>query len=102
MLFRSGGIALAHMIEKRYEEAIEWADRSLHERPRIAMALRIRVASYAHLGRMPEAHQGLARLLELDQGLTIGRVKAYLTMVLSPETLAVYLEGLRKAGLPEE
>jgi hypothetical protein len=66
------------------------------------MALRIRVVSCAHLGRLPEARQWLARLLEVDPGLTIARVKALQAMVMSTETLAAYVEGLRKAGLPEE
>jgi adenylate cyclase len=90
------------MIEGRYEEAIEWADRSLHEQARFPMALRIRVASCAHLGRLPEARQWLARLLEVDPGLTISGLKAYAAMFLPVETVAVYLEDLRKAGLPEE
>jgi adenylate cyclase len=98
----ASGIALACMIERRYEEAIGWADRCLHEQPRTTVALRIRVASCAHLGRLPEARQWLARLLEVDPGLTISWVKAYATMFLPPETLAVYVEDLRKAGLPEE
>jgi hypothetical protein len=51
---------------------------------------------------LPEARQWLARLLEVDQGLTIAWVKALATMFLPPETLAVYVEDLRKAGLPEE
>jgi hypothetical protein len=90
------------MIEGRYEEAIGWADRCLHEQARSTMALRIRVASCAHLGRLPEAQQWLARLLEVDPGLTIAWLKAYATMFLPPETVAMYLEDLRKAGLPEE
>jgi adenylate cyclase len=98
----AGGIALADVIEGRYEEAIGWADRCLHERASHTMALRIRVASCPHLGRLPEAHEWLARLLEVDPGLTISWVKAYAQMFLPPETVAVYLEGLRKAGLPEE
>jgi adenylate cyclase len=98
----AGGIALAYMIEGRYEEAIGWADRCLHEQARFTMALRIRVASCAHLGRLPEAQQWLARLLEVDPGLTISWVKAYAMTFLPPETVAVYLEDLRKAGLPEE
>jgi adenylate cyclase len=98
----AGGIALTYMIEGRYEEAVEWADRSLHGWASNAMALRIRVVSCAHLGRLPEARQWLARLLAVDPGLTIARVKALLAMVLSPETLAVYLEDLRTAGLPEK
>jgi adenylate cyclase len=98
----AGGIALAYMIGGRYEEAIESADRCLHERASHAMALRIRVASCAHLGRLPEAQQWLARLLKVAPGLTISWVKAYATTFLPPETVAVYLEDLRKAGLPEE
>jgi adenylate cyclase len=97
----ASGIALASMIEGRYEEAIEWADRCLHEQARSTMALGIKVASCAHLGRLPEAQQWLARLLEVDPGLTIARRKAYLSMFISPETMAVYLEDMRKAGLPE-
>jgi hypothetical protein len=60
------------------------------------------VASCAHLGRLQEAQQWLARLLEVDPGLTISWLKAYATTFLPPETVAVYLEDLRKAGLPEE
>jgi adenylate cyclase len=98
----AAGIALAYMIERRYEEAIGWADRSLHEWASNTMALRIRVASCAHLGRLPEARQWLARLLEVDPGLTIAWLEAYATQFLPPETVAVYVEDLRKAGLPEE
>jgi adenylate cyclase len=98
----AAGIALASMIRGRYEEAVEWADRCLHGRASHTMALRIRVASCAHLGRLPEARQWLARLLEVDPGLTIAWLKAYATTFLPPETVAVYLEDLRKAGLPEE
>jgi adenylate cyclase len=89
------------MIEKRYEEAIGWADRCLNEQARFTMALRIRVASCAHLGRLPEARQWLARLLEVDPGLTITWLEAYLATFLSPESWEVMLDGLRKAGLPE-
>jgi hypothetical protein len=35
-------------------------------------------------------------------GLTITKYKAYAAMFLLPELLAVFVEGLRKAGLPEE
>jgi len=40
-------------------------------------------------------------LRELRPGATIARSKRVLE-ILSPEVLGIYVEGLRKAGLPEE
>jgi hypothetical protein len=61
------------------------------------------MVSCAHLGRIEEAYRWLKRLLELQPGLTIAGWKAlYAATFLAPEVLAMYLEGLRKAGLPEE
>jgi hypothetical protein len=40
-------------------------------------------------------------LLRAASGATIGSVRATLGTAFSPEFLAVYIEGLRKAGLPE-
>jgi TolB-like protein/Flp pilus assembly protein TadD len=94
-----GGLAFAHLAAERYEEAIEWADRCLREQPRYSALYRAKVVAYAHLGRMSEARGALARLLELQPGLTI-RTLALPNLV--PELAAVYIEGLRKAGLPEE
>ncbi len=98
----TGGVALAHVIAGRYEEAIEWADRSLRELPRYESALRNRVVACAHLGRIEEARDGLERLLELQPDLTVTRFKALYAVTLSPVVLDVYVEGYRKAGLPEE
>ena len=98
-----GHLAFAHLVAGRYDEAVDWADRCLHEQPRHTSAIRIKVASCAHLGRIEEARDWLGRLLELQPGLTIAGWKAsYAPSNLSPPILAVYMEGLRKAGLPEE
>jgi hypothetical protein len=45
---------------------------------------------------------GLEQLLELQPGLTIAQYNIMYGTVFSPQILAVYVEGLRKAGLPEE
>jgi len=96
-----GGLALAHLAAERYEDALEWADQCLREQPRFMSAMRIRVASCAHLGRIEEARAWLNRLIELQPGLTIAKYKLYAAYI-SAETRAVFVEGLRKAGLPEE
>jgi TolB-like protein len=67
----SGGLALAHVAAGRYEEAAEWADRSLREQPRYSIAIWMKVVSFAHLDRLDEARYWLERLLELQLALTI-------------------------------
>jgi TolB-like protein len=97
------GLAFAHMIVGRYEEAIGWSDRCLHEQPRSILAMRLKIICCAHLGRIEDAHCWLQQLSELQPGLTIAGWKAlYAATLFAPEILAMYVEGLRKAGMPEE
>ncbi len=94
-----GGLALAHLIAGRHEEAIEWADRALHENPRAIAVLRFKAAACGLLGRIEDGRECVKRLRELVPGMTVasdGR------KFLSPEVLAIAVEGLRRAGLPEE
>ena len=93
-------MAVAHFAAGRYEEAIEWADRTLAAQPDYRQAMRIRAASCAYLGRLEEAHDWLTRMLHFEPGLTIARVKVS-APPFPPELLNRYVEGLRKAGLPE-
>jgi tetratricopeptide (TPR) repeat protein len=94
-------LAIAHFAAGRYEKAIEWADRSLAAQPDYRWALRTKVACCAYLGRIEEARDWLGRMLEIEPGLTLARLRASLPQV-SPDLLVRYLEGLRKAGLPEK
>ncbi len=100
----SAGLAFAHLFEQRYEEAIEWADRTLHAQPRHLITMRLKLVCLAHLGRVDDVREWLKRVLALQPGLTIAAWKASwaATSVLSPELLARYTDGLRKAGVPEE
>jgi adenylate cyclase len=97
-----GGFALAHLIAGRYEEAIEWADRALHEQSRATHVLGFKAAACGLLGRVEEERERVRRFRELRVGSTVAGVKRSLGRFLSPEALAIYVEGLRKAGLPEE
>ena len=96
------GIALAHLYSRRFEQAIEWADRALHEHSRLATALRIKVIANAHLGRLDEARAELSRLLEIDPTLTISGYRALIGPAVAPEVFDLVVTGLRKAGMPEE
>jgi hypothetical protein len=63
----------------------------------------MKVVSFAHLGQLDAAQHWLNRLLEIQPRLTIAGWKTtYGATFLAPEPLDVYVEGLRKAGLPEE
>jgi adenylate cyclase len=97
------GLALAHLSAERYEEAIEWADRALQTAPRYIVPMRLKLACLAHLGRIDEARELLTRVLALQPWLTIAAWKASIgaTSIFSPEFVALYIDGLRKAGLPE-
>jgi len=97
-----GGLAFAHFVARRFEEAVEWADRCLRDQPRFSSILRVKIASHSHLGQVEEAREWLPRLLQLQPGLTIARCQAFYAAMLMPaEIVRLHVEGLRKAGLPE-
>jgi tetratricopeptide (TPR) repeat protein len=98
--FYAANIALAHLAARRFELAIEWADRTLHDQPRMISAMRVKVVALAHLGHLDEARAELSRVLAIDPKLTIAGYRAY-GQFMAPEVLELYVAGLRLAGLPE-
>jgi adenylate cyclase len=99
--FNNAGLALAHLAARRFEEAIEWADRTLHTQPRAATAIRVKIIANAHLGRLDEARAAVVRMLAIDPKLTVRAMDAMVGHT-PPGFRDLYLAGLRKAGLPEE
>ena len=99
--FYASNIALAHLTARRFEQAIEWADRALHEQPRLVSAMRIKVAALAHLGRPDAARAELSRMLAIDPKLTIASYREFAHFA-APEVLELVVSGLHLAGLPEE
>jgi len=99
--FYAGNIAIAHLAARRFEQAIEWADRALHDQPRMVTAMRVKVAALAHLGRLDEARAELTRVLAILPKLTIAGYREYAHFA-APEVLELYVAGLRLAGLPEK
>jgi len=93
-------IALAHLTARRFEQAIEWADRTLHDQPRSVTAMRVKVAANAHLGHLDAARAELSRMLAIDPNLTIAGFRAF-SHYLAPEFLELWVTGLRLAGLQE-
>ena len=98
----TANIAVAHLVARRFEQAIEWADRALHDQPRAVAGMRAKVVALAHLGRLDAARAELSRVLAIDPKLTIAGYRAYAHFIMAPELLELYVTGLRLAGLPEE
>ena len=71
-----GGLALAHLVAGRYEEAVEWADRALHENPRMTGVVAFKAAACGHLGRVEEGRECFKRYRELVPGTTAASAKS--------------------------
>jgi len=94
--------SFAHLVARRFAEAIDWADRALREQPRYASVYRAKAIAWAHLGRLQEAQDSARSILELQPAFTISEwQRIYAAFLGSPETLAMFVDGLRQAGLPE-
>jgi adenylate cyclase len=96
--FFAAGLAFGHMVAERYEQAIEWADRTSHAQPRFVQAMRCKLVCLAHLGRTDDTSDWLKRVLALQPGLTIAAWTGYYasTAVFSPEVLARIVDGYRR------
>ncbi|UVC13579.1 BTAD domain-containing putative transcriptional regulator [Mesorhizobium onobrychidis] len=93
--------ALAHFCAGRYNDAAEWAKRSLRSQPNYASATRVATASYVLAGRLSEAEKMMARLRELDPTLRLSNLAEVLPPFYRTDDRSRYIEGLRKAGLPD-
>jgi adenylate cyclase len=98
-LFKAG-FTLAHMLAGRYDEALKWVEETLREKPGLSSALRWKASIYGHLGRVEEGRVLVRELLAQRPGLTVKRFERYRENAL--EITTIFMEGLRKAGLPEE
>jgi TolB-like protein/class 3 adenylate cyclase len=98
--FNAVGLSYAHLAARRFEAAIEWADRALHDQLRNIVAIRVKVVANAHLGRLDQAHAELSRMLGIHPGFTIAQWRAF-TGAYAPEFVDLNVTGLRLAGLPE-
>ena len=104
--------AAAHFALKQYDQAIEWARRTLAISPNNGFAHQYLIVALALSGHEPEAHEALQRALaipEVGQERTMVARKQERTHWVNEHTDPRYVEywdrldeGLRKAGLPEE
>jgi tetratricopeptide (TPR) repeat protein len=94
------GMALAHLVAERYEEAIHWAEWSLQRKPDWYISYLILAGAYVFLSRPSEARAAVEEVLRLQPGLSVSGFKLFLSAA-DPAVFDRLMQGLRKAGLPE-
>ena len=94
------GIATAHLIAGRVEDARTWAQDALRDQPSYVTAVRLVAASSAMAGRHGDARKAVDVLRRLDPDLCVSKLKDRLPFRRT-EDLARYQEGLRLAGIRE-
>ncbi len=93
------GIASAHEIAERYDNAVAQYRRALQERPHAHWILRNLISSLAGAGLIEEARAEYARLCMEYPGLTAAKFRK--AMVFSPAALDRMIANLKKVGLPD-
>ena len=93
-------VGLAFYCARRYQEAIPPLRRSIDHNPNFIAPRRNRAACYAQLGKSKDAAEQTAMILELDSDFSIKKLSTTLPYRDSAD-LEHYLDGLRKAGLPD-
>ena len=93
-------LGFAHYTARDYTKAVEFTTRAVQEAPHNPAGQRNHACVLAQLGRIEEARAAFSRFLELSPGFTAETARHALPF--RDETDAEhFLDGLRKAGLPE-
>ena len=98
--FWLGGVGIGAYIVEEYEDCLAISRQVQKEHPGYASAMRQETAALAMLGRMDEARAALERLLQRMPGLTVSQVR-HMVPIRYPDDHERWLDGLRRAGLPE-
>jgi TolB-like protein/class 3 adenylate cyclase len=93
--------SLAHLFSRRHKSAAEWAEKSVRVPNSHYWANVALVAALGHLNRLDEARSAVAELLRKRPGFSCSFAKDHLFYVKDSAQIEHYVNGLRKAGVPE-
>jgi TolB-like protein/class 3 adenylate cyclase/tetratricopeptide (TPR) repeat protein len=100
-MFRmQAGMALAHLLAGRLDDASSWAEKACRDLPSFLLVAGITAASHALAGRIDQAQRAMHHVRELDPALRLSTLEGWLPFR-RPEDRATFADGLRRAGLPE-
>jgi Flp pilus assembly protein TadD len=92
-----GGLAVAHYLADRFEDAVEWARKAVQQGPSVTAPHRILCASLAQAGRLDEARSVLTRVREMQPHVSIAWIERMVPYTATQ--MPRFLAGLRTAGL---
>jgi TolB-like protein/Flp pilus assembly protein TadD len=95
--FFYSGTSVAHYYAHRYDEAIEWSNKAILERPGFTAACRIHCASLAQAGRTEQAKAAMAKLREFQPNISVAWIEQHVPY--TERAMPHFLDGMRKAGL---
>lgn len=93
--------ALAHLFAGQFDHALDWAKRSIRVPNCLYWPYSHRICALGHLQRHDELRTAIDELMERRPGFTCTLARKRLFYVKNPRHLELYLEGLRKAGIPD-
>jgi len=94
------GMANAHFLRGRYEEALSWVSAALRQHPHSLSGLRVAIAANALAGHLDAARQLVDRYRELDPTARLAKMREW-WWFRGGEDVEKYLRGFRLAGMPE-
>lgn len=93
-------LGMAAVAAGRDEDAVSWAQKAVRENPQFPGGHRTLACAYGHLGRLDEAKAAVGSFEKRLPGVTITQLRESLPFPHEAQRER-YLDGLRKAGLPE-
>jgi TolB-like protein len=95
-----GCIALCHFVAERFDEMLPWAERAVQTRPDEPFPHGIVAIAHAYRGDAVAARAAVDRMVAIEPRTSMRGAQAMVASV-SADVAARYLEGLKKAGLPD-
>jgi tetratricopeptide (TPR) repeat protein len=93
--------ALAHLFAQHFHEAADWAQKAIRVPNSHYSPVAYRAAALGHLPDERASREAAADLLRRVPDFTCGLARARLFFVKDPAHLDLYIDGLRRAGVPE-
>ncbi len=93
--------SLAHLFMKQHEAAVKWANKAIRVPNCHYWANAHLVSALGHLGRIDEARAAVKELLRRKPEFSCSFARTHLFYIKSSAQIEHYLDGLRKAEVPE-